>query len=83
MQDSLCNWRQFAHFVFFCFCLDSLCVNELHHTQHISVFSAVLCLVPETLALEALLDRGCSSKFLNLENYSKIGKAATLKYTKG
>ena len=43
MQDSLCNWRHGAlyslHILgFFCFCLDNLCVNELHHTQHISVF---------------------------------------------
>ena len=29
-------------------------------------FSAILCLVPETLALETLLDRGCYSKFLFL-----------------
>ena len=34
-------------------------------------FSAILCLVPETLALETLLDRGCYSKFLDLENYQK------------
>ena len=33
-------------------------------------FSAILCLVPETLALETLLDRGCYSKFLDLENYA-------------
>ena len=30
-------------------------------------FSAILCLVPETLALETLLDRGCYSKFLDLK----------------
>ena len=45
-------------------------MNELHHTQHISVFSAILCLMHETLALETLLDRGCYSKFLDLENYA-------------
>ena len=33
-------------------------------------YSAILCLVPETLALETLLDRGCYSKFLDLENYA-------------
>ena len=33
-------------------------------------FSAILCLVPETLALETLLDRGCYFKFLDLENYA-------------
>ena len=31
-------------------------------------FSTILCLVPKTLALETLLDRGCYSKFLDLEN---------------
>ena len=38
------------------------CVNELHHTQQISVFWYNFVLVPETLALETLLDRGCYSK---------------------
>ena len=49
---------------------DSFCENELHHTQHISVFCAIWFLVSETLALETLLDRGCCSKFLDLENYA-------------
>ena len=52
----------------FYLCLDSFCANDLHCTQHISVFSTILCLVPKTLALETLLDRGCYSKFLDLEN---------------
>ena len=48
MQDNLCNWQHGAPYslhilVFFCFCLDSLCVNELHHTQHISVFLVQFC----------------------------------------
>ena len=51
---------------FFSFCLDSFCANELHHTQHISVFDTIWCLVPKTLALKTLLDRGCCPKFLNL-----------------
>ena len=48
MQDSLCNWRHGAPYSlhilgFFCFCFDSHCVNELHHTQHISVFLVQFC----------------------------------------
>ena len=38
MKDSLYNWRHGAPYSlhilgYFCFCLDSLCVNELHHTH--------------------------------------------------
>ena len=33
-------------------------------------FGAVWCLVPKTLALETLLDRGHCPKFLDLENYA-------------
>ena len=33
-------------------------------------FGAVWCLVPKSLALETLLDRGRCPKFLNLENYA-------------
>ena len=48
MQDSLCNWRHGTPYslhilVFFCFCLDSFCVNELNHTQHISVSFVQFC----------------------------------------
>ena len=54
----------------FFLCLDNFCANDIHHTQHISVLSTILCLVPKTLVLETLLDRGCSSKFFDLENYA-------------
>ena len=75
MQDSLCNWRHEAPYSlhilgFFGLCLDSFCVNGLHHTQHISAFGTILCLVPKTLALKTLLYRGRYSKFLDLENYA-------------
>ena len=34
------------------------------------VFGTSWCLVPKTLASEALLDRGCCPKFLDPENYA-------------
>ena len=42
-QDSLGNWRHEAPYSlhilgFFYLCLDNFCANELHHTQHTSVF---------------------------------------------
>ena len=47
--------------------LGSFCANELHYTQHVSVFSTILYLGPKSLALETLLDRGCYSEFLDLQ----------------
>ena len=53
MQGSLHNWRHEAPYNlqilgFFGLCLDSFCVNGIHHTQHISVFLARFCaLCPE------------------------------------
>ena len=43
MQDSLCSWPHEVPYNLhilglFSLCLDSFCANELHHTQHISVF---------------------------------------------
>ena len=39
-----------------------------HNT--VFIFGAIWCLVPETLALETLKDRGCCLKLLDPENYA-------------
>ena len=69
MQDSLCNWRHGApyslHILGFFVSVWTVFVWMSFTTHNTFLFfSTILCLVPETLALETLLDRGCYSKFL-------------------
>ena len=63
MQDNLCNWQHRAPYslhilVFSCFCLDSLCVNELHHTQHNGMCEHRFCSQTKTIG-----DRNCTAYF--------------------
>ena len=75
MQDSLGNWRHeaptvFTFWSFFVFVWTAFVRMSFTTHNTFLFFSTILCLVPKTLASETLLDRGCYSKFLDLENYA-------------